>query len=254
MSARAQRSAVVPLALGFGTLRGRRSLLVEILIRAGVVNRFIVPMPSQIAGALPAHHRRGGHRRTASWSTAQEALWATLLLAAVGVAHRRAALPLQAPARRDRDLGRRDGRGADRADVSAVPGRSSGAATTTIVMMGFVAGLPAVILKTIEGLAGTRRVLIDVGRSFKLTAAAAVLEDPASGRAADDLRRPAARPDLRADQHRRRRVPDQFRRARPAHQRSRRALRSARHLCARSASSSWSASCSSSSPSGSSDG
>ena len=37
-------------------------------------------------------------------------------------------------------------------------------------MMGFVAGLPAVILKTIEGLAGTRRVLVDVGRSFKLTA------------------------------------------------------------------------------------
>jgi len=39
----------------------------------------------------------------------------------------------------------------------------------TIIMMGFVAALPAVILKTIEGLAGTRRVLIDVGRSFKLT-------------------------------------------------------------------------------------
>ena len=41
----------------------------------------------------------------------------------------------------------------------------------TIVMMGFVAGLAPVILKTIEGLAGTRRVLIDVGRSFKLTRA-----------------------------------------------------------------------------------
>jgi ABC-type nitrate/sulfonate/bicarbonate transport system permease component len=38
-------------------------------------------------------------------------------------------------------------------------------------MMGFVAGLPAVILKTIEGLAGTRRVLLNVGRSFKLTPA-----------------------------------------------------------------------------------
>jgi ABC-type nitrate/sulfonate/bicarbonate transport system permease component len=35
--------------------------------------------------------------------------------------------------------------------------------------MGFVAGLPAVILKTIEGLSGTRRVLLNVGRSFKLT-------------------------------------------------------------------------------------
>ena len=45
-----------------------------------------------------------------------------------------------------------------------------GRTTTTIVMMGFVAGLPPVILKTLEGLAGTRRVLIDVGRSFKLGA------------------------------------------------------------------------------------
>jgi ABC-type nitrate/sulfonate/bicarbonate transport system permease component len=39
----------------------------------------------------------------------------------------------------------------------------------TIIMMGFVAGLPPVILKTIEGFAGTRRVLLNVGRSFKLT-------------------------------------------------------------------------------------
>ena len=44
-----------------------------------------------------------------------------------------------------------------------------GRSERTIIMMGFVAGLPAVILKTVEGLAGTRRVLIDVGRSFKLT-------------------------------------------------------------------------------------
>jgi NitT/TauT family transport system permease protein len=41
----------------------------------------------------------------------------------------------------------------------------------TLVMIGFVAALPPVILKTIEGLAGTRRVLIDVGRSFNLTEA-----------------------------------------------------------------------------------
>jgi ABC-type nitrate/sulfonate/bicarbonate transport system permease component len=35
--------------------------------------------------------------------------------------------------------------------------------------MGFIAGLPPVILKTVEGLAGARRVLINVGRSFNLT-------------------------------------------------------------------------------------
>ena len=44
-----------------------------------------------------------------------------------------------------------------------------GRSEKTIIMIGFIAGLPAVILKTIEGLAGTRRVLIDVGRSFKLS-------------------------------------------------------------------------------------
>jgi ABC-type nitrate/sulfonate/bicarbonate transport system permease component len=37
--------------------------------------------------------------------------------------------------------------------------------------MGFIAGLPPVILKTVEGLGGARRVLIDVGRSFNLTGA-----------------------------------------------------------------------------------
>jgi len=43
-----------------------------------------------------------------------------------------------------------------------------GRSMTTIVMIGFIAGLPPVILKTLEGLAGTRRVLVDVGRSLKL--------------------------------------------------------------------------------------
>ena len=105
-----------------------------------------------------------------------------------------------------------------------------GRSATTIVMIGFAAGLAPVILKTVEGLAGTRRVLIDVGRSFKLTRCAAVLEDPAAGGAAVGVRRPAARPHLRDDQHRRRRVPDQLRRPRPADQRARRALRPARHL------------------------
>ncbi|HVV61834.1 MAG TPA: ABC transporter permease subunit [Pseudolabrys sp.] len=38
-----------------------------------------------------------------------------------------------------------------------------------IIVMGFVSGLPPVILKTIEGIAGTRRVLVNVGRSFNLT-------------------------------------------------------------------------------------
>src|SRR5262249_7065507 len=55
--------------------------------------------------------------------------------------------------------------------------------------------------------------------------------DPVPGGAADHLRRHAARPHLRADQYRGRRVPDQFRRAGAAHQRACGALRSRRHLC-----------------------
>src|SRR5947208_15991298 len=45
-----------------------------------------------------------------------------------------------------------------------------GRSATTIVMMGFTAGIAPTVLKTLEGLSGTRRVLIDVGRSFNLTA------------------------------------------------------------------------------------
>ena len=44
-----------------------------------------------------------------------------------------------------------------------------GRSALTIVMMGFTAGLAPIILKTLEGLLGTRRVLINVGRSFNLT-------------------------------------------------------------------------------------
>jgi NitT/TauT family transport system permease protein len=44
-----------------------------------------------------------------------------------------------------------------------------GRSAWTIIMIGFVAGLPAVILKTIEGFAATRQVFLNVGRSFKLT-------------------------------------------------------------------------------------
>jgi NitT/TauT family transport system permease protein len=41
----------------------------------------------------------------------------------------------------------------------------------TIIMMGFFAALPPVILKTVEGMASTRKVLVNVGRSFNLTPA-----------------------------------------------------------------------------------
>src|SRR6266853_1926488 len=44
-----------------------------------------------------------------------------------------------------------------------------GRSALTIVMMGFTAGIAPVILKTLEGLLATRRVLINVGKSFNLS-------------------------------------------------------------------------------------
>jgi NitT/TauT family transport system permease protein len=165
MMARAQRN-FVPAALGFGTLIAA-ILLVEVLIRVGVVNRFIVPMPSQIAGAFERVivEEDIPHRFLV---TAREALWATTLLAIFGVGI--GVLLYRVKLLRD----------ATETWVAAMASAPTvlmyplflvifGRSEKTIIMMGFVAGLPAVILKTIEGLAGTRRVLIDVGRSFKLS-------------------------------------------------------------------------------------
>src|SRR5207237_10271854 len=82
MNAHMQRN-FVPAALGLGTLIAF-ILLFEALIRAGLVNRFIVPMPSQIAGAFERVILEEDipHRFLV---TAREALWATVLLAVVGV-------------------------------------------------------------------------------------------------------------------------------------------------------------------------
>ncbi len=141
--------------------------LVELLIRAGAINRFIVPPPSEILAAIPriVVEENVLHR---FWQTAQEILWASLLLAVVGTAlgvllYRYTLLRLAC----ESWIGA----------LAAAPivlmyplflvifGRSA----TTIVMIGFAAGLAPVILKTTEGLAGTRPVLLAVGRSFRLT-------------------------------------------------------------------------------------
>ncbi len=44
-----------------------------------------------------------------------------------------------------------------------------GRSALTIIVIGFASGLAPVILKTTEGFAATRRVLLDVGRSMRLT-------------------------------------------------------------------------------------
>ena len=161
---RAQRLA--PLALGLGTLVVAIAAF-ELLIRYGAINRFIVPMPSQIAGAFERVilEEEIPHRFLV---TAREALWATVLLVVFGVG-------LGVLLYRVRLL-----RAATETWVAALASAPTvlmyplflvifGRSERTIIMMGFVAGLPAVILKTVEGLSATRRVLINVGRSFKLT-------------------------------------------------------------------------------------
>jgi len=142
-------------------------LAVEALVQTGVVNRFIVPPPSEVLGSFPRVIEEedviGRFLLTAS-----ECLTAGVMLTVFGVAggvlmHRYKLL--------------QDAIETWVAALASAPvvlmyplflvifGRSA----WTIIMMGFIAALPPVILKTIEGLAGTRKVLVNVGRSFNLT-------------------------------------------------------------------------------------
>jgi NitT/TauT family transport system permease protein len=143
--------------------------LTELLIRIGMINRFIVPMPSEILAAFP---RVIAEENVVQrfLLTAAEAFAASILVTVFGVAggvllHRYQLLRLATETWV--------------AAIAAAPlvlmyplylvifGRNA----LTIVMMGFTAGLAPIILKTLEGLSGTRRVLINVGRSFNLTSA-----------------------------------------------------------------------------------
>ena len=152
--------------LGFGSIAAA-VLVLELFIRIGVINRITIPLPSDILLAFP---RVIVEEDVLSrfQLTATEALTASILVTFFGVAGGvilyhfrllRAATETWIAA------------------IAAAPlvliyplylvifGRNA----STIVMMGFTAGLAPVTLKTLEGLSATRRVLIDVGRSFNLT-------------------------------------------------------------------------------------
>jgi NitT/TauT family transport system permease protein len=160
------KSRWFPFVLGFGSFAAV-ILLVEIFIRIGVINRFIVPMPSEIFRAFP---RVVAEEDVLSRfrDTAVEAFSASILVSIVGVAT--GVLLYQF----------RLLRAATETWVAAIAAAPLvliyplylvifGRNATTIVMMGFSAGVAPVTLKTLEGLSGTRRVLINVGRSFNLT-------------------------------------------------------------------------------------
>ncbi len=139
----------------------------EILVRTGIINRFIVPPPSEILGSFERivveEDVFNRFLRTLG-----ECLAAGVLLTVFGVAGgvimQRYRLLQQACETWVAAL-------ASAPIVLMYPlflvifGRNS----MTIIMMGFLSALPPVILKTIEGIAGTRKVLINVGRSFNLT-------------------------------------------------------------------------------------
>ena len=143
-------------------------LAVEILIGIGVINRFIVPPPSEIIGSF---YRVVAEERVFSrfLFTASECLVAGVMITVFGIAggvlmHRFKLLQQAC-----------ETWGAAMASAPVVLcyplfmvifGRNA----WTIIMIGFVAALPPVILKTIEGIAGTRKVLVNVGRSFNLSA------------------------------------------------------------------------------------
>jgi NitT/TauT family transport system permease protein len=173
-------------------------VLLEAYIRLGWINRFIVPLPSEIFFAFPRIVREGDVLVPACgfdwwnspdrWSamslpgaiecarhsrfalTMYESFAASLLVAMFGIAG-------GALLYRFRLL-----RQATETWVAAIVAAPLvlmyplylvifGRNATIIVMMGFTAGVAPTVLKTLEGLSGTRRVLIDVGRSFNLTAA-----------------------------------------------------------------------------------
>ena len=164
---RARPSNFAAATVGLGALAAFL-LAVEILIQIGVVNRFIVPPPSEIIGSF-GRVIVEEHVFSRFLLTLTECLTAGVMLTVFGVAggvlmHRfnllQQACETWVAAMASAPI------------VLMYPlflvifGRNA----WTIIMMGFFAALPPVILKTIEGIAGTRKVLVNVGRSFNLNA------------------------------------------------------------------------------------
>jgi NitT/TauT family transport system permease protein len=160
------RSRVIPPLIGFGTL-ALSVLAFEVLIRLNVISKFIVPPPSEIAMSFERIIVEE-HVLQRFVATGSEVLTAAAMLTVIGVTLGVLLFKV--------DILRR----ATETWVAAMAAAPIvlmyplflvifGRSPWTIIMIGFVAALPPVILKTIEGLAGTRRVLINVGRSFSMS-------------------------------------------------------------------------------------
>ena len=157
---------IPPLAIGFATV-GLALGVVEILLLLGLLNQFVIPLPSAVFssfGRLFAEEQL----LERLMMTGSEALAASVLVSVVGISLGVLLYKVRILALATEPWV---------AAVAAAPvvlayplflvifGRSA----ATIIAMGFVAGLAPVILKTLEGLKGVRRSLINVGLSYNLT-------------------------------------------------------------------------------------
>jgi NitT/TauT family transport system permease protein len=160
------RTRLAPTLFGIATIA---ALLVlwQVFVDAGWWNKLIAPAPSDIAqGFAPLFDDEGLFVRFLQ--TLGETTAASLLAIALGV-------PIGLWLHRSSWAGRAYYNWV--ASLAAAPivllyplylvifGRNA----ATIVAMSLCTGITSIILKTKEGLDGTRRVLIDVGRSFGLT-------------------------------------------------------------------------------------
>jgi NitT/TauT family transport system permease protein len=171
MSAAARRERLggfPPAIAGLGALLAF-FVAVEILIQAGAISRFIVPPPTEIIASF-GRVIVEEHIFSRFLLTMAECLTAGIMITVfgvgIGVLMQSFKLLQQACETWVAAL-------ASAPFVLMYPlfmvifGRNA----WTIIMMGFVSALPPVILKTIEGISGTRKVLVNVGRSFNLTPA-----------------------------------------------------------------------------------
>jgi NitT/TauT family transport system permease protein len=160
------RREAVPVVFGVACLLALVAMI-EVLIRMGWINPFIVPKPTDIVMSFERIIMEE-NILPRFFLTCGEALMASLMLSVAGISigvllHQSRIVRL-----------------ATETWVAAVASAPLvlmyplflvifGRSAWTIIMIAFVSALPPVILKTLEGLSGTRPVLINVGRSFKLT-------------------------------------------------------------------------------------
>lgn len=156
----------LPAATGVASLAAAVAI-VELLLRAEILNPHIMPYPSDVFAAIPRIIREEAVFQR-FLVTAGETLASLVLIVAIGV-------PLGVLLQRN-PLVRKATESwfsalAAAPIVLAYPlflvlfGRNASA----IVALAVIGSIPPVVLKTVDGLAATRKVLINVGRAYSMT-------------------------------------------------------------------------------------